>query len=66
MPLTRLDLLNALGRFRQGQRDLADRALQPRQMRGVVDQLAVEHGRHFVDAVGEQKAAVQYRDLGLT
>jgi len=48
MPLTRLfcahqlslDLLNALQRFRQGQRDLADRALQPRQMRGIVDQLA--------------------------
>ena len=52
-------------RFGQRQRDLADRTLQPRQMRGVVDQFAVEHGGHFVDAVGEQKAAVEYRDLGL-
>ena len=60
-----LDLLDAIDRFRQRQRDLADRTLQPRQMRGVVDQLAVEHGGDLVDAVGEQKAAVQYRDLGL-
>ena len=45
--------------------DLADRALQPRQMRGVVDQFAVQHGGHFVDAVGKQEAAVEDRDLGL-
>ena len=45
--------------------DLADRTLQPRQMRGVVDQLAVQHGGHFVDAVGKQEAAVEDRDLGL-
>ena len=34
-------------------------------MRGVVDQLAVQHGGDFVDAVGEQEAAVEDRDLGL-
>src|SRR5207249_3741171 len=59
-----LDLLNPRSRFRQLQLNLADRALQPRQMRGVVDQLAVEHGRDFVNAIGKQKAAVQDRDPG--
>ena len=38
---------------------------QPRQMRGIVDQLAVQHRRDLVNAVGEQKAAVQHRDLGV-
>ena len=52
-------------RFRQRQLDLADRALQPRQMRGVVDQLAVEYGGDLIDAVGKQEAAVEDRDLGL-
>ena len=46
-------------------RDFADRALQARQMRGIVDQLAVQHCGNLVDAVREQKAAVQYRDFGL-
>ena len=45
--------------------DLADRALQPRQMRGIVDQLAVEHGGDLIDAVGKQEAAVEDRDLRL-
>ena len=60
-----LDFLDARDRLRQRQLDLADRTLQPRQMRGVVDQLAVEHGGDFVDAVGKQEAAVEDRDLGL-
>ena len=61
-----LDLLNPVGRFRQRQRDLPDRALQPRQVRGIVDQHAVQHGGDFVDAVGEQKPAVENRDFGIS
>ncbi|MGY3440426.1 hypothetical protein ACVW17_000427 [Bradyrhizobium sp. USDA 4473] len=60
-----LDLLDPLQRLRQRQLDLADRTFQPRQMRGVVDQLALEHRRHLIDAVGEQETAVEHRDLGL-
>ena len=60
-----LDFLDACDAFGQLQRNLADRPLQPRQMRGVVDQLAVEHGGHFVDAVGKQETTVEHRDLGL-
>ena len=50
-----LDLLDAPRRLGQGERYLADRTLQPRQMRSVVDQLAVQHGSDLVDAVGERK-----------
>src|SRR4029077_15877241 len=49
---------------RQRQLDLADRTLQPRQVRGVVDQLAVQHGCDFVDAVGKKEATVEDRPLG--
>ncbi|MGY4450237.1 hypothetical protein ACVWZR_004897 [Bradyrhizobium sp. i1.3.1] len=35
------------------------------QVRSIVDQLAVEHGRDLVDAVGEQEAAIKHRDLGV-
>ncbi|MGY4284592.1 hypothetical protein ACVWXO_003812 [Bradyrhizobium sp. LM2.7] len=57
--------VDALDGFRQLQLDLADRALQPRQMRGIVDQLTVEHGRNLVDAVREQEAAIENRDFGV-
>jgi hypothetical protein len=60
-----LDLLDARGGFRQRQLDLADRAFQPRQMRGIVDQLAVQHGGDLIDAVGKQEAAIENRDLRL-
>ncbi|MGY4340711.1 hypothetical protein ACVWW3_005617 [Bradyrhizobium sp. LM2.9] len=60
-----LDLGDALDRLGQLQLDLADRALQPRQMRGVVDQLAVEHRRDLVDAVGEQETAIEDRDFSV-
>ncbi|MET4835108.1 hypothetical protein ABIF44_004515 [Bradyrhizobium japonicum] len=60
-----LELGDALDCLRQLQLDLADRALQAGQVRSVVDQLAVEHGRNLVDAVGEQEAAIKHRDLGV-
>src|SRR4029077_1950865 len=60
-----LDFHDALQRFRQGKRYFADRALQPGQMRGVVDQSALEYGGYFVDAVSEEETAVENRDLGL-
>src|SRR4051794_20963556 len=34
-------------------------------MRCIVDQLAIQHRCHLVNAVGEQEAAIKYRDLGL-
>ena len=60
-----LDFLDACGRLRQRQFDLADRALQPRQMRGIVDQSAVEYGGDLIDAVGKQESAIEDRDLRL-
>src|SRR6202008_2197948 len=60
-----LDFHDALQRFRQGKRYFADRALQPRQVRCIVDQLAIENGRYFVDAIGKQETTVENRDLGL-
>ena len=60
-----LDLLDARRGFRQRQLDLADRTLQPRQMRGVVDQFAVEDGGDLIDAVGKQESAIEDRDLRL-
>jgi hypothetical protein len=45
--------------------DLAERAVEPREMRLVVDQAPVEHGADLVDAVGEQEAAIHDRDRGL-
>ena len=45
--------------------ELTERAMQPREVAREVDQLAVEHRRHLVDAVGEQEAAVEHADLRL-
>src|SRR5215831_13010556 len=61
-----LDLLDAVDRLRQLQRDFADRSRQPRQMRGVIDELAVQHRGDLVDAIGEQETTVQDRDLGIS
>ena len=72
MPLTSccaheflLDFLDARQGFRQCQLYLADRTLQPRQIRSIVDQFAVEHRGDFVNAVGKQEAAVEDRNLGV-
>ena len=34
-------------------------------MRGEIDEPPVEHRRHLIDGVAEQKGAVEHRDLGL-
>jgi hypothetical protein len=44
---------------------LAQRPLQPRRMAREIDELAAQHARHLVDAVGEQEAPVEDADLGL-
>src|ERR1700720_2048509 len=35
-------------------------------MRGIVDQPAIQHRCHFVNAVGKQEAAIKDRDLGVS
>src|SRR5690606_15281891 len=50
---------------RHGHAELAGRAMEPRRMAGIVDQLAVEHAGHFVDTVGHEEAAVEHGDLGV-
>ena len=34
-------------------------------MRLVIDELAADHRRHLIDAVGKQEAAIEDRDLAL-
>ena len=46
-----------------GHAQFLERAAEALHVRGVVDELAVDHGAHFVDPVGEQEAAVEYRDF---
>ena len=43
--------------------EFLQRTLQPLHVRAVVDELAVDHGGHFIDTVGEQESAVEYRDF---
>src|SRR6185437_6451869 len=47
------------------QRDLLQRAVEAGEMRLEIDQPPVEHGRHLIDAVAEEKGAVEDRDLRL-
>ena len=45
--------------------ELAERAMQPREVPGEVDEPPAEHARHLVDRVGEQEPAVEDADLRL-
>ena len=59
-------LLDDLG---QGDRafepKLAQRAFEPGEMRLVVDETSVDHGRDLIDAIGEEEAPVENRDAGV-
>src|SRR4051812_23425061 len=48
-----------------GPADLRPRTCEPFHMRVVVDELAVDDRRHFIDAVGKQEAAIEYRHASL-
>src|SRR5438552_1127347 len=45
--------------------DLFQRSIQPFEMRLIVDELAMDNRRHFIDAIGKQKAAIEDRHLSL-
>ncbi len=60
-----LHVLDGVQRQRQGKPDLAAGPLQPGEMRGAVHQPSVQHGGDFVDAVGEQKTAIQHGHVRL-
>ena len=48
---------------RGGKRDLLERSVEPRKMRREIDEPPIEHSRHLIDAVAEEKGAVEDRDL---
>ena len=53
------------GRQRAIHAQFGERTRQPHKVRGIVDQLSVQHGTDLVDAVGKQETAVEDGNLGI-